>query len=69
MYVSWESYTKYIKLKIPLQSHSFPMHSYDIIKCSPNCARWLPIIALQTSTMVELLRFCITFCGKISYAI
>jgi len=116
---------EYIESKIPSQTRSFPVHFYDIIKCFPNCARWLPITRLsnsnlpkvvcnhmplimcfsmtvlkgggglaknnniyffppymehprpyiiaKTSTMAELLRFCITFCGhfceKISYAI
>jgi hypothetical protein len=54
MYVSWESYTKYIKSKIPLQNHSFPVHSYDIIKCSSNRARWLPIIRLSNSSLPKV---------------
>jgi len=48
------SYIEYIELKIPLQSRSFPMHSYDIIKCSSNCARWLPIIRLSNSSLPKV---------------
>jgi len=48
------SYTEYIELKIPSQSCSFPMLSYDIIKCFSNRARWLPIIRLFNSSLPKV---------------
>jgi hypothetical protein len=48
------NYIKYIESKIPSQRHSFHVHFYDIIKCSPNHARWLPIIQLSNSSLPKV---------------
>ncbi len=48
------SYTKYIESKILSQSCSFHVHSYDLIKCYSDCARWLRIIQLFNPSLPKV---------------
>ena len=47
------------------------MHSLDIIKCSPNRARWLPITRLSNSSSAKVVRnhmaLSVGFPGEIIY--